>query len=229
MNSDATSGYPERRCGIALLLSATLFLASGHGLHAGGTATGEGAAAGADGIRVAAGSAYLLSPFDTVSVSVYEQPDLAIRQRISDAGYVAMPLLGNIEIGGLTVHEAQETIRRALIEEELLRAPMVSLAIEEFAPKQVTVLGQVNRPGTVTLPGGSNSIAIESAIAMAGGFTGTARRNRVRVTRYDPDEERERAFRVDVDEILEESDGDFSATRFHVVPDDIIFVPQRLF
>ncbi len=172
---------------------------------------------------------YFLSPFDTVRISVYGQPDLNTTQRISDAGLVAMPLLGNIRIGGMTVRDAQKTIRNAFIEEELLRDPVVSLAIEEFAPKQVTLLGQVNRPGAITLPSGSNSIAIESAIAMAGGFTGTARRTRVRVTRHDAAEDRERVFQVDLDEILEQSDGDFSSTTFRVYPDDIIFVPQRLF
>ncbi len=174
-------------------------------------------------------SPYLLSPFDTVGIAVYGQPDLAIEQRISDTGFVSMPLLGNIEIGGLTVQQAQSKVRRALIEEELLREPMVTLAIEEFSPKQVTLLGQVNQPGSVILPSGANYIAIESAIAMAGGFTGTARRTRVRVTRYDSDAERERVFRVNIDEILEDRDGEFSITSFRVYPGDIIFVPQRLF
>ena len=182
-----------------------------------------------DDSAAAASSSYLISPFDTVSVSVYGQPDLAIRQRVSDSGYVSLPLLGNIRIGGLTAQDAQETIRRALIDGELLRDPAVTLAIEEFAPKQVTLLGQVTRPGAVTLPSGSNDIAIESAIAMAGGFTGTARRNRVRVTRWDADAERERVFLVDLDEILEQDDGEYAATRFRVYPDDIVFVPQRLF
>ena len=174
-------------------------------------------------------SPYLLSPFDTVSISVYGQPDLETRQRITDAGFVAMPLLGNIEIGGLTVQAAQDNIRQALIERELLRDPVVSLAIEEFSPKQVTLLGQVNRPGAVTLPGGANHVAIESAIAMAGGFTGTARRSRVRVTRHDPEAGRERVYLVNLDEILGDRDGDFSSTTFRVFPGDIVFVPQRLF
>ena len=177
----------------------------------------------------ASASTYLLSPFDTVRISVYGQPDLDTRQRITDAGIVSIPLLGNIAVGGLAVSDAQEKIRRAFVEEELLRNPVVSLAIEEFAPKQITVLGQVNRPGAITLPSGSNDIAIESAVAMAGGFTGTARRNRVRVTRYDNEAGRERVFQVDLDEILADSDGEFSTSRFRVYPDDIVFVPQRLF
>ncbi len=174
-------------------------------------------------------SSYLLSPFDTVRISVYGQPDLDTRQRITDAGIVSIPLLGGIAVGGLAVGDAQEKIRRAFVEEELLRNPVVSLAIEEFAPKQITVLGQVNSPGAITLPSGSNDIAIESAVAMAGGFTGTARRNRVRVTRYDNEAGRERVFQVDLDEILADSDGEFSTSRFRVYPDDIVFVPQRLF
>ncbi len=176
-----------------------------------------------------ASTPYLLSPFDTVRISVYGQPDLDTRQRITDAGVVSLPLLGNVRVGGLAVREAQERIRIAFIEEELLRNPVISLAIEEFSPKQITVLGQVTRPGAITLPSGSNDIAIESAIAMAGGFTGTARRSRVRVTRFDDEAGRERVFQVDLDEILADSDGDFTTGGFRVFPDDIVFVPQRLF
>ncbi|RPG86331.1 MAG: polysaccharide export protein EpsE, partial [Coraliomargarita sp. TMED73] len=48
-------------------------------------------------------TAYLLSPVDKLTISVYGQPDLQSEQRISDAGTVSIPLLGEIIIGGLTV------------------------------------------------------------------------------------------------------------------------------
>ncbi|MFW5874436.1 MAG: polysaccharide biosynthesis/export family protein [Verrucomicrobiota bacterium] len=181
------------------------------------------------------GPVYKLQPFDLVQVSVYGEEDLASEQRISDNGTVSMPLLGEVEIGGLKVNSAAKKIEQAFIDGEYIRRPVVTISIAEFSPKTVTVLGQVEEPGSVTIPPGKNGLPLQVAIAGAGGFTGTAKMTEVHVTRGgaerngDGSGDESNFIVVNVDKILEsvgEADG---ADPVVVYPDDIVFVPRRVF
>lgn len=172
---------------------------------------------------------YKLSAFDKVSITVYGQPDLETEQLITDTGEVFLPLLGGVEVGGLTVAEASKAIEKAFIDEEYLRKPVVTISIEEFAPKVVTVLGEVEDPGSVTIPPGRNGLPIQIAIAGAGGFTGSAKTNDVSVTRANPESETSANEKVNVDKLLESRASDQAQNLFIVYPDDVIFVPRRVF
>ena len=174
-------------------------------------------------------SAYLLSPVDMLTVSVYGQPDLDSQQRISDAGKVSIPLLGEVSIGGLTVSAAQKKIEADFISEQFLVRPIVTISIIEFSPKVVTVLGEVERPGSIKIPAGSNSLSIQVAIAEAGGFTGAAQKTEVQIQRASTVSQLEspETLIVNVSELLQVSDSPKKLTL--AGPDDIIFVPRRLF
>ena len=173
-------------------------------------------------------SSYLLSPFDRLAISVYGQTELGSDQRVSDKGTVSIPLLGEIPIGGLTVSEAQRAIEKAFIEQRYLVKPVVTISIEEFSPKLVTVLGEVSEPGSIAIPEGRNGLPIQVAIAQAGGFTGAAQKNTVQVKRAEGKNEDRKApmVVVDVGEILVSNSR---GNGFMAGPDDIIFVPRRLF
>ena len=174
-------------------------------------------------------SAYLLSPVDMLMVSVYGQPDLDSQQRISDAGKVSIPLLGEVSIGGLTVSAAQKKIEADFTSEQFLVRPIVTISILEFSPKVVTVLGEVERPGSIKIPVGRNSLSVQVAIAEAGGFTGAAQKTEVQVQRASTTSELEspETLIVNVSELLQASDRPKKLTL--AGPDDIIFVPRRLF
>ena len=66
---------------------------------------------------------YRLGPGDSIKVQVYQNPDLSMEVRVSESGVVNYPLLGNLELGGKTVTEAERTIARALREKDILKAP----------------------------------------------------------------------------------------------------------
>ena len=74
-------------------------------------------------------------------------------------------------------------ITREFINQEFLRKPVVTITIEEFAPKFLTVLGEVNRPGKIDIQAGANGIPIQVAVAQAGGFKNTAKTTEVTVRR----------------------------------------------
>ena len=171
---------------------------------------------------------YLLAPFDKIAVTVFDEPDLATSQRLTSKGEITIPLLGTVAIGGLSVEEAKERLEKSFVEEEYLRAPEVFLAIEEFSPKRITILGEVTSPSSFSLPMGANYLEIEAAIAMAGGFTNIAKKSSVRITRQAGDG-REKVSTVDMDDVLTDDSDGFATTRFKIFPGDILYVPRRYF
>lgn len=175
-------------------------------------------------------SLYLLSSFDMVSISVYGQQDLSSSQRISDEGAVSVPLLGDILVAGNTVSQAQKLIEKAFIEQLYLVNPVVTISIDEFSPKVVTVLGEVEKPGSIEIPPGRNSLPIQVLIAEAGGFSGAAQKTEVHVNRESLEEDAsKKTIIVDISAMLEMSGDDLINNVFFVQPEDIVFVPRRLF
>jgi polysaccharide export outer membrane protein len=171
---------------------------------------------------------YKLSPFDLVQVSVYGQDDLGCEQRISDKGILSMPLNGGVSVGNYTVSDAEDLVERAFVQQQYLRNPVVSISIKEFAPKIVTVLGEVEQPGAVAIPPGRNGIPLLVAVAGAGGFSGTAKLTQVRVTRASTAASVKRIDIINAGKLLDSIKAGHSAS-IVVHPDDIVFVPRRVF
>jgi protein involved in polysaccharide export with SLBB domain len=171
---------------------------------------------------------YQLAPFDLVQVAVYGQEDLTIRQRISDEGQLFLPLLGRVTVGGETVAYVSKLIEELLVHRGYLRAPVVSINIEEFSPKVVTVLGEVEAPGPVEIPPGRNGIPILVAVAGAGGFTGMAKLSEVRVKAGGVDASQRKHRTVNINDALKTDDSTL-VSRYWVTADNIVFVPKRVF
>src|SRR3569623_1899208 len=92
-------------------------------------------------------SDYRLGPGDSIKVQVYQSPDLALEARVSESGGINYPLVGRINIGGLTVPEAESRIAQALKKNRIQKSPQVNKNIEQVRGSQVAVLGQVAKPG----------------------------------------------------------------------------------
>jgi protein involved in polysaccharide export with SLBB domain len=92
-------------------------------------------------------------------------------------------------------------------------------------------LGEVERPGSIEIPPGRNNLAIQIVIAEAGGFTGAAHKTEVHVSREDNQNSstNKKTIEVDVSAMLESSGKGLRSNVFFVQPDDIVFVPRRLF
>lgn len=172
---------------------------------------------------------YPLQPFDSISVSIYNQPDLSASQRISDIGTIALPLVGEIKIAGLTTSEAQKTIASAYIDQEYLVNPIVTVTIQSFTPQTVTVLGELGGGGQVQFPDGVQELPIQEVVAKAGDFSGIAKSTQVRVERKITGEEKPKIFIVDVKTIIESTKDGEAVDTFMIRPGDIIFVPRRAF
>ncbi len=121
----------------------------------------------------AAGAApeYKLSPGDAIKVQVYQNPDLTLEARVSESGSISYPLVGSVPIGGMSISQAEKTIADALQKKQILKQPQVNIVLLQVRGNQVTVLGQVQRPGRFPLE--TTTVRVSDMLAAAGGVTPT--------------------------------------------------------
>lgn len=124
-------------------------------------------------------STYRINPFDLLEITVFQVPELSREERVNEEGFVLLPLIGNIQVGGLTKREA-EALLAAELGREYLQNPQVSLFVKEFAGQKVTVTGKVNGQGVIPLRGRTT---LTQVIARAGGLSDVANDNEVLVFR----------------------------------------------
>jgi polysaccharide biosynthesis/export protein len=170
---------------------------------------------------------YKLTNADRLRVVVYGEPDLATVSRIDARGNINLYLVGDVHVAGCTVNEAQKIVEATYRDGRFLRSPEVTISVEDYAPRTVTVDGQVKSPGPIPLPTES-TLTVYQAIIRAGGFTDVAKGSAVQVTRILPNGTK-KVFTVDVDSLIKGK----GQTREHddsllLEPGDIIYVPERL-
>ncbi|MEO8992422.1 MAG: polysaccharide export protein EpsE [Nitrosospira sp.] len=113
---------------------------------------------------------YPLGPGDIVRVQIFQNPELATETRVSENGAITFPLVGAVEVGGLPIAAAERKIAAALKEGGFVRQPQVNIVILQMRGNQVSVLGQVNRPGRFPLETLSR---VSDMLAAAGGTAPT--------------------------------------------------------
>jgi len=116
----------------------------------------------------------LIGPGDLLRVTVLDESDLSERVRVNDSGKVSLPLIGSVYLLGLSTAEASGVVAKKYIDAQLLKHPDVSVFIEEYATQAVSVLGQVMKPGLVSI---STPRTLVDVLAMAGGLTDVADRH----------------------------------------------------
>ncbi len=159
-----------------------------------------------------------IGPNDVFEVRVYNQPDLSSTYRVGPDGTIQFPLVGHLDVRGMTAAEVAGSIKNALSGDYLIN-PQVSVFVKEYNSQKVSVFGEVSKPGTFTYVDGMNVI---QALTLAGGFTKEASRKNINVTRaIDGQEVR---LEVRIEDILKGNSKNFA-----VRPGDIIYVPQSLF
>ena len=116
-------------------------------------------AAGAADVQLGAG--------DVLKISVYGSPDLNLETRVSEAGNITFPLVGSVAVGGLSVSAAEKRIGGLLESGGFIRKAQVNIIVTALQSAQISVLGQVNRPGRYPLEG---KRSLMDMLAMAGGL-----------------------------------------------------------
>lgn len=111
----------------------------------------------------------ILGPGDSIRVTVFQNPDLTTETRISPQGTIRIPLIGQIDLKGLSPGDAVNRITQRLKDGQFLKDPQVSLTVLQVRSRQVSVLGQVAKPGRYALD--DTSTRLVDVLALAGGIT----------------------------------------------------------
>ena len=149
------------------------------------------------------------------------EDDMLRTLRISGEGSVTFPLVGNVQVAGYTVSEAEDRLAHAL--KTYLKNPQVSILIKEYGNQTVYVLGQVTKPAAIELPP-EKSLTVLEAITSVGGFTDVAATSKVRVLRMENGVQK--TLDVDVTQITKQGN---KALDILLQPGDVVFVPQSMF
>lgn len=148
--------------GLMMAAISLLFLCG----HAAAQANATSAQAGRAGSGAAA-EEYTIGPGDVLSVSIPEAPEFGGKFRVSDSGLVAIAgLAAPIQAEGESPVQLAQSIRQALIEAKQLRDPKVTVFVEEFHGRRITVLGAVAKPAVYPL---ERRTTVLDALSMAGG------------------------------------------------------------
>lgn len=150
---------------------------------------------------------YKLGANDVILIQVFGEEALTTETRVSGDGRIVLPLLGVVEIKGLTAKQTEELITTRLAD-GYLKTPRVSIYITRY--RNVYISGEVRRPGGYPYEDG---LTVLKAVTLAGGFTDKASTGRIKIKRMKGSEEE--TLPVELED--------------PVLPDDIIVVPQSFF
>ena len=106
-----------------------------------------------------------IGPRDVIEIKVFQDPNLYTKMTVMDDGRITMPLIGKVDVSGLTPSEVENRIKGLL--DKYINKPDVSVTVLEAGSKPISVIGAVTRPGRIGITGNINLI---QAITQAGGL-----------------------------------------------------------
>jgi polysaccharide export outer membrane protein len=156
---------------------------------------------------------YAIGPGDVIQVRVFNQDHLSTRTRVRGDGKISLPLLNDVPAVGLTPVALAGDLQMRF--KEFVKAPVVTVSLEEARPLTIYVTGEVGRPGVYPL---ESATGVLQALVNAGGVTVNAHTDRIFVLRQGAEATRIR-FKYDA---LTRLEG--SAASFRLRPGDIVVV-----
>jgi polysaccharide export outer membrane protein len=124
---------------------------------------------------------YIVGPNDALTISVFDQPQLTGKYIVQPDGTFTFPLLGRLNVGGLTLQAVENELRDRLAK-GYLKDPQVGVSVDQYRSQQVFVMGEVRSPGSLQFTG---VMTIIEALARAGSTTDRAGLEAVIVRSHD--------------------------------------------
>ena len=157
---------------------------------------------------------YKIGPKDLLEIAVFGLPELSQTVRVAEDGSITMPLLGKVEVSGLTAQELEKKLA-TILDEQFTKKAQVTVFIREY--QKISVLGAVARPGQYEIVG---SMTLLQAIAQAGGLTAQAMPG-ISVYRTGPDGKQER-IAVSLNDVTSGGSQELNIT---LQPKDVVMIP----
>ena len=166
---------------------------------------------------------YRIGVDDRVQVSVWRNPELTVTAPVRPDGKISVPIIGDIQAGGLTAAQVSDEVKKRL--SEYIREPNVAVIITELRSHEfltrVRVTGAVRTPRSLSHRQG---MTVLDAVLEAGGINEFASPNRAKLYRKIKD--RTEVFDISLGDILTKGRLE---TNLVLMPGDVITVPERLF
>ncbi len=128
--------------------------------------------------------AYQIGPGDVLSIQVFNHPEMSVKSRIRLDGNLTVTFLGDVPAAGKTLTALAREIEKQLESRNLVVVPRATVVLDEVAQIKLSVLGEVKTPGLYTLEAGAG---LAEALAISGGFTEFAHRDRLYIIRRVPE------------------------------------------
>jgi polysaccharide export outer membrane protein len=116
----------------------------------------------------------LIGPGDALHIQVYDTPEMEQRARVTDAGDIPISFIGNVRVANLTPGQAAKEIEQRLVAAAIMLHPQVTVRVDAYATQNVSVMGQVLKPGVYEVDTRRKVIDV---LALAGGLTDIADRH----------------------------------------------------
>jgi polysaccharide biosynthesis/export protein len=159
-------------------------------------------------------SEFRLGPEDVIEVSVYQEKDLSTVVPVRPDGKISIPLIGEMPASGKTAIELQKEITQRY--SRLIAEPAVTVIVKEVNSPKVSVSGEVKNPGMYKI---RDRATILDVLAMAGGTTEYAKKDKILVIRVDS-AGAQQSIRIKLDDQINGKKAD----PFFVLPYDKVYV-----
>ena len=131
---------------------------------------------------------------------------------VNSDGTIQFPLLGSIKASGLTKEQLKESIRKSIIDRQLLKDPIINIRYLNF---RVTILGEVKNPTVLTIP--NEKVSLLEAIGLAGDLTIYGKRENVLIIREENGLKQIKRINLNSNELL-------SSPYYYLKSDDVVYV-----
>lgn len=162
---------------------------------------------------------YIIGEGDVLKITVYDHDDLTTIARVSGEGVIIFPLIGQIQVKGLTLTQISEKIASMLADGYIIN-PQVNIFIQEFRSKKAFIMGEVAKPGLYVLPGQTTFLAL---LSEAGGLTKNAGDKAIVKRKSNTPGQTENIFYIDLKRLIEKGD---TSVDINIADGDSIYITK---